>query len=85
MKNSQTPTGAKTRGFVALLTPDEVAEKLRVDTRTLANWRYRGCGPVFLRFGGLVRYSTADLEQFIEASRHYMTRHPVNQIKERRR
>lgn len=85
MKISKTPAGAKTRDSVALLTPDEVAEKLRVDTRTLANWRYRGCGPVFLRFGGLVRYSTTDLEQFIEASRHYMTRHPVNQIRERKK
>lgn len=62
---------------LTLLTPGEVATKLRVDERTLANWRYRGCGPVYMRLGGLIRYSTSDLENFLVASRYFMTQHKV--------
>jgi len=40
-----------------LLTPQEVARVLRVDTKTLANWRYLGRGPGFMKDGGVVRYS----------------------------
>lgn len=60
-----------------LLTPDEVAELLRVDERTLANWRYRGIGPVFTKLGGLVRYSKTDLSAFVSQSRQTMTGHAL--------
>lgn len=32
--------------------PAEVAEFLRIDVGTLANWRWRGCGPPFVKLGG---------------------------------
>ena len=60
-----------------LLTPDEVAQLLRVDERTLANWRYRGIGPVFTKLGGLVRYSRPDLDSFVIGSRQTMTGHDL--------
>lgn len=40
-----------------LMTPQEVAHYLRVDTKTLANWRYLGRGPAYVKDGGVVRYT----------------------------
>lgn len=56
-----------------LLSPDDVAELLRVDTRTLSNWRYQGKGPVFTKMGGIVRYTKFDVNNFIYMSRQAMT------------
>lgn len=53
----------------ALLLPDEVAERLNLNARTLANWRSRGEGPPYLKLGGCVRYDPLDLEAWIEAQR----------------
>lgn len=69
--------GRRNQQIAELLTPAEVAETLRVDTKTLANWRFMGTGPNFLKLGGLVRYSTDDLEVFLVAARHKMTGHPI--------
>ena len=52
-----------------LLTPTEVAEQLRVSTRTLEFWRHQGRGPAFVRLGKRVRYRPDDLEQFIAEQR----------------
>lgn len=60
-----------------LLMPEEVADLLRVDERTLANWRYRGIGPVFTKLGGLVRYAKPDLDAFVYQSRQKMTGHDL--------
>jgi predicted DNA-binding transcriptional regulator AlpA len=49
-----------------LLTDDEAADLLRTTTATLANWRYLGRGPNFVRLGGrMVRYRRGDLEAWI--------------------
>ena len=58
-----------------LLTPDEASALLRVDEGTLANWRYRGIGPVFVKLGGKVRYAKNDLNSFVQQSRQQMTGH----------
>lgn len=34
-----------------LLTPAELAKTLRLSVRTLENWRLRGWGPPYIRFG----------------------------------
>lgn len=34
-----------------LMTPDEVADLLKVSHGTLENWRYRGEGPPFVKLG----------------------------------
>lgn len=40
------------------LTPAEVSSRYsgRVNVRTLANWRNRGCGPAYAKIGGKVLY-----------------------------
>lgn len=51
---------------VALLTPHEVSEILRVPTRTLEQWRTERRGPRFGRFGRHIRYRRSDIHDYIE-------------------
>jgi hypothetical protein len=44
------------------LTEGEAAMRLRMNPKTLRNWRSAGVGPDFLRFGSLVRYSVVALD-----------------------
>lgn len=59
------------------LTPAELAERLGCAPATLAEWRCRGIGPRFLKFGmskqARVRYSEADVEAWEAASVHENT------------
>ncbi|GAB3134929.1 hypothetical protein GCM10027289_27770 [Tsukamurella serpentis] len=48
-----------------LATSRQVADHLGVDIETLANWRYLGKGPVFVKVGGAVRYDWADVATWI--------------------
>lgn len=48
-----------------LLTPGEVATRLHVAEQTLAQWRWKGVGPPFLKVGRAVRYAPQDLERWI--------------------
>jgi hypothetical protein len=53
-----------------LLTPAEAAELLGgVSERTLADWRYHGTGPAFIKVGAQVRYDPRDLESYQAAQR----------------
>jgi excisionase family DNA binding protein len=56
-----------------LLTPDEVAERLRVPRATLSQWRYLRSGPPAIRVGRHLRYPEdgfeAWLKQLAEAER----------------
>lgn len=74
-RNKQKQTGEISVDLLGqgLLTPDEVAQLLRVDERTLSNWRYRGIGPVFSKVGGLVRYTRSDVNSFVYNSRMAIT------------
>lgn len=38
------------------MTTDELAAYLKVKSKTLANWRYKGQGPAYIKAGGVVRY-----------------------------
>jgi predicted DNA-binding transcriptional regulator AlpA len=50
----------------SILKPDEAAEMLRITPRTLADWRYRGCGPRFVRYSGrAVRYRLRDVDAWL--------------------
>ena len=50
-----------------LLTTTQAAERLGTSPRTLEDWRLRGGGPVFHKIGRrLVRYSPADLDDFLD-------------------
>lgn len=66
-----------TRGgqeVAALVTPEELSERLQVSLRTLAKWRTRHQGPPYINLGGrrgLVRYHSEAVEQWLaEQARH---------------
>lgn len=49
-----------------MLTPEEVAEMLRISPKTLSNWRSKHRGPPAFRYGGVVRYSEAKVLAWCE-------------------
>lgn len=49
-----------------LFTPTEVSAYLNVPPGTLANWRYQGTGPPFIRVGRLVRYRGREVSAWLE-------------------
>ena len=51
---------------IGLLTAKQAARYLCISTKWLANQRWQGTGPKFIRVGGAVRYRVSDLEQFLE-------------------
>lgn len=55
------------------LTPKEAADKLRLEPKTLANWRNKRRGPPFRKFGRKVLYPLDLLEQW-EAQQTVETR-----------
>ncbi|OBI24102.1 hypothetical protein A5713_08200 [Mycobacterium sp. E2497] len=57
-----------------LATPAEVADALRTTSASLAQMRYRGDGPKFVRAGRRrVLYRWVDVEQWLEESLHVRT------------
>jgi predicted DNA-binding transcriptional regulator AlpA len=56
-----------------LLTATDLADQLGIPTSTLANWRYQGLGPRYLRIGRHVRYHPGDVDEWIRRQR---VRHP---------
>lgn len=59
------------------LNQQALADRWDMSPRTLEQWRYRGCGPRFLKIGGRVLYRLADVETFEAASVHANTVGPV--------
>ena len=53
-----------------LLTPEQVGAYLGVPLGTLANWRYQGRGPTYLRVGRHVRYRAQDVTDWIDHLAH---------------
>lgn len=55
-----------------LLTTREAARALRVSPSTLRDWRVRGrgCGLRFVKVGRGVRYTPADIREFLERRSH---------------
>ena len=51
-----------------LLDEGALAKRLRREPPTLKRWRVRGEGPVFMRIGKLVRYSTIDVDAWTHHS-----------------
>lgn len=49
-----------------LYTPEEAAEYLKGNQRTLERWRSAGGGPRFVKMGRAVRYRLADLDAWLE-------------------
>ena len=67
MIHPATTTARLPNALADLMTPLDVSRYLGVPPGTLANWRYLGRGPAFLRVGRHVRYRTADVTAWVEA------------------
>ena len=50
---------------VGVLTTKQAARYLSISTKWLANQRWQGTGPRFLKLGGAVRYRQADLDAYL--------------------
>jgi predicted DNA-binding transcriptional regulator AlpA len=48
-----------------LLSESEVAQILKISTRTLQGWRLVGRGPDFVKFPRHVRYKQSDIEKYL--------------------
>ena len=57
-----------------LLTPERVAEMLGVTTGALAQWRYLGTGPEYVKLSGRqVRYATGAVQRWLSAQSRTQT------------
>jgi hypothetical protein len=67
-------------GTSRLLTPQELITHLRgaVTITTLANWRFLGRGPRFLKIGHKVRYQLKDVLEWQEQQRRQSE--PINEV-----
>lgn len=52
------------------LTPAELSREKKIPEKTLAQWRYMGKGPRYLKLGGHVRYRREDIDAWESASLH---------------
>jgi hypothetical protein len=57
-----------------------LAERWRVSTRTLEQWRWQGKGPRYLKIGGRVVYRLEDVEAFEAANLHVNTIGPIDEL-----
>ena len=63
LTTAQPPTADR---LDVLMDPARVSAYLGVPVRTLANWRYKGLGPAFIKTGRHVRYRSADVARWVE-------------------
>lgn len=49
------------------VSPEEAAARLGVEPSTLANWRWAGRGPLYVKIGGRVRYRLLDIAEFLDS------------------
>jgi hypothetical protein len=60
-------------GERAYLTSKEVADRWRLSDQTLANWRYAGKGPPFIRVGSRVLYPIEGIHSFERLSSSWLS------------
>lgn len=57
-----------------LIKPDELSRRIETSEGVLANWRYLGIGPKFIKCGRRsIRYRVADVESWLEAHTQQQT------------
>lgn len=49
------------------VSPAEAAERLGIRESTLANMRWSGRGPTYVKVGGRVRYRIAEIAEYLDA------------------
>jgi predicted DNA-binding transcriptional regulator AlpA len=58
-----------------LIRPSDIADELGVSVGNLAQMRFLGTGPAYIKVGGkAVRYRRSDVDAWIEANRRTSTR-----------
>lgn len=57
----------------SLNTPLELGMRLGKSPAVLAQWRYLGTGPKFIKIGRSVRYRASDVEAWLEAQTRQQT------------
>ena len=57
-----------------LATEAEVAEALQMAKQSVAQMRYQGVGPKFLKLGGAVRYRWSDINAWLDDNTRQCTR-----------
>lgn len=60
-----------------LVTPDVLAKKLGKSKAALAQWRYLGLGPKFVKLGRNVRYRATDVDAWLDAQTRQCTGEPA--------
>jgi excisionase family DNA binding protein len=58
---------ASSGAALVLLTESEVAQLMQVSLARLRKWRVEKRGPRFIKIGSLVRYRSADLQQWLSS------------------
>ena len=58
--------------------PAALAAYLNIKVETLANWRFLGKGPAFIKVGGKVMYSDADVSAWLAERRRTSTTATTN-------
>ena len=56
-----------------VMTTIEAAAFLKMKPATLEQWRWRGCGPRFMKVGRSCRYRRADLESYLDGATYNST------------
>jgi len=83
--HAASPSQKPPTATVALRTPKETAQFLKVSISWLAKARMRGDGPPYVECGRSIRYSEADLLQWINSQRRSRTsKGSLNQSDEQR-
>lgn len=53
-----------------LMNTAELGQRLSKSPAALANWRYLGLGPKFVKVGKAVRYRVSDVEEWLDQNTH---------------
>ena len=53
-----------------LIKPEDLAKRLGTSAGVLANWRYMGQGPKFIKVVKSIRYRASDVEAWLDANTH---------------
>ena len=69
--------GNRLESRATTVSPEDAADRLGVQPSTLANWRWTGGGPRYLKVGGRVRYRLFDLAEWLDARARSSTSGPT--------
>jgi excisionase family DNA binding protein len=62
------PTHTDAEPLAQLMTPRQLSDYLGVPAGTLANWRYQGHGPPYVKVGRHVRYRSDDVDLWLRSN-----------------